>query len=463
MVKNSILKISEEEFMDLKEFEKGNRTERVYETIEKFHKKGYLLDSPIEKIQHPATNHLEYQMNRSLRSITLQMSQNCNLRCEYCPYSDNGLYDNRKHYEKNMSWETAKKAIDFLVDHSVEAEYVYISYYGGEPLINKKCLLDSMEYAVNKVNGKIIKFGMTTNGTLLDEEFLEAIKDYDIAITISLDGPEEVHNVHRKFRGGQGSYDIVYRNIKTILDKYPTISKKLDFNTVVSPDGDFKKVWNFFSDKENFCNFTNTNLSTLSTNYTTKDITYGTDFFEEATYKTLRAYLYLLGYLPDEDAGMYRSEIERVYKYSELYSPREVAKVAHPNGTCIPGLKKLFVDVEGNLYPCERADENSKFLRIGTLTDGFDFKKIRKILNVAEATEGKCKNCWAFYGCTMCPVAADTGKEDDYNCAYMSKKCKRIREAALESLKDYTMFRELKFRFHREGLENARKNLFISD
>lgn len=463
MVKNSILKISKENYYELQELEKGVRTEKNQSVLQDFQKKGYLLDSPIEKIQHPATEHVEYQMNRSLRAITLQMSQNCNLRCEYCPYCDNGLYDNRKHDNKNMSWETITRAIDFLIEHSVEAEYIYISYYGGEPLLNKKLLIDSMRYAVENVSGKIVKFGMTTNGTLLDDDFLAAISEFDVTITISLDGPEEIHDTHRKFSNGKGSYEIVRKNIKNIQENYPKLARKLDFNTVVSPDIEFKKIWEFFGNKDNFSNFTNTNLSTLSTNYTTKDIEYGKEYFEEVSYMNLRAYLYLLGFLPDEDAGMHRSVIERIYKYSEIYTPKTVPKIAHPNGTCIPGLKKLFVDVWGNLYPCERADENSEFLRIGTIYKGFDFEKVRYLLNVAATTENKCKNCWAFYGCTMCPVAADTGKDNKYKNTYMNSKCIRIKQAALEALKDYTMLRELKFRFYREGLENARKNLFISD
>lgn len=45
--------------------------------------------------------------------LMLQVTQQCNLRCEYCAYS--GMYDNRVHSNKRMDFKLAKKAIDFLL------------------------------------------------------------------------------------------------------------------------------------------------------------------------------------------------------------------------------------------------------------------------------------------------------------------------------------------------------------
>lgn len=84
-------------------------------------------------MEHPATRLLKYRLERCVNSITFQMSQNCNLRCSYCPYSDKGIYDNRTHIAKNMSWDTVQKGLEFLFQSSAEASELSISFYGESP------------------------------------------------------------------------------------------------------------------------------------------------------------------------------------------------------------------------------------------------------------------------------------------------------------------------------------------
>lgn len=68
------------------------------------------------EIEYPQGTNLEEILNNCMRIMTLQVTQNCNLRCKYCVYS--GSYSNRVHSNKRMSFETAKSAIDFLYAHS---------------------------------------------------------------------------------------------------------------------------------------------------------------------------------------------------------------------------------------------------------------------------------------------------------------------------------------------------------
>lgn len=61
------------------------------------------------EIEYPQGTNLEEILNNCMRIMTLQVTQNCNLRCKYCVYS--GSYSNRVHSNKRMSFETAKSAI----------------------------------------------------------------------------------------------------------------------------------------------------------------------------------------------------------------------------------------------------------------------------------------------------------------------------------------------------------------
>lgn len=128
---------------------------------------------------------------RGIHSMVLQVTQNCNFRCEYCPYTSN-TGNVRVHSDKNMSLEVALKAVDFLHEHSVDAKDVVISFYGGEPLLQFKTIQMVMEYAKERFEGKSLGFSMTTNATLLTEEIMAYFNENKMALMISLDGTKDV-------------------------------------------------------------------------------------------------------------------------------------------------------------------------------------------------------------------------------------------------------------------------------
>lgn len=93
--------------------------------------------------------------------------------------------------------------------------------------------------------------------------------------------------------------------------------------------------------------------------------------------------------------------------YKDLGSIFQLPEIAHPGGPCIPGSRRPMIDVDGNIFPCERVSEKSVNMCIGNIYRGFDEEKIRKILNVGKVTEKQCLNCWNFLHCGMCATAAD--------------------------------------------------------
>ena len=77
--------------------------------------------------------------------MTLLVTQKCNLRCEYC-FGDGGEYKNIG----IMSFEVAKRAIDFLYEHSRNTKDIVILFFGGEPLINFEVIKRSVGYCKEK-------------------------------------------------------------------------------------------------------------------------------------------------------------------------------------------------------------------------------------------------------------------------------------------------------------------------
>ena len=89
------------------------------EKVNLLKKEGFLKSNRVKITEHPYTLLLPDALQTRVCNLILQVTQNCNLRCEYCIYSGN--YDTRKHSNNRMSFEIAKKSIDFLIEHSKNA------------------------------------------------------------------------------------------------------------------------------------------------------------------------------------------------------------------------------------------------------------------------------------------------------------------------------------------------------
>lgn len=155
----------------------------------------------------------------SLSSLVLNVVQGCNMRCSYC-FADHGVYHDE---QKMMSRETAERAVDFLAG-STKRSYLYVYFFGGEPLLNKDVVLHTVRYTNAKAAelGKDTMFGITTNGTILDDEILACFDDNKFAVLVSSDGPKNIHDKQRSMANGDGSFDIVQRNLLK-LSEYKNI------------------------------------------------------------------------------------------------------------------------------------------------------------------------------------------------------------------------------------------------
>ena len=110
---NSLISVTADEYNDLKKLYDGEIESDACKTIQRYQKYGMFLKNSVQKLSHPETDYLQYHLNHRMQQLILQVTQQCNLRCGYCIYS--GLYHtNRQHNNKNMTFETAKKAIDFF-------------------------------------------------------------------------------------------------------------------------------------------------------------------------------------------------------------------------------------------------------------------------------------------------------------------------------------------------------------
>ena len=101
----------------------------------------------------------------------------------------------------------------------------------------------------------------------------------------------------------------------------------------------------------------------------------------------------------------------------------------------------MFIDADGNFYPCERVNEKSAVMRIGNLADGFDLDRIHQMINISQLTAEACKNCWAAMKCTQCIKYADAG--DTLSAEARLAHCEKVRAGILSDLKKIILLHEL--------------------
>lgn len=325
----------------------------VAERIEELKEQGYLSANRPRVLKHPETDNLSTYLNRNLSSVVLQLTQSCNFRCIYCPYTqENSL--TRNHEDNYMSWEVAKQTIDFLHQHSVDSNYVSINFYGGEPLLQFDLIKKCVEYCHKAFNGKEHIFGITTNGTLLTDEICKYMEKESFSILVSLDGIKSTNDKNRKFKfnSEKSTFDKVIKKLRYINDHYPKLFKKVSINMVIDPSVPFVEYKELLKNHL-FLKDTQISAILIDDSLSEKKNTYSDEFQEQFSYDIFMSYLHSIGrYNLIEELGILKRNIDSNANIFSLPTrDKTLGKINAPGGPCIPGKHRMLVDVDGKIYP----------------------------------------------------------------------------------------------------------------
>ncbi|MBQ6476687.1 MAG: radical SAM protein [Clostridia bacterium] len=397
------------------------KNEGIVKNLEKYQQMGYLQENCVTRIEHPEVPYLEYYLQNRIQYLILQVTQQCNLRCGYCIYS--GAYPHqRTHSVQKVTWETAKEALDYYLEHSTDASRVTVGFYGGEPLLALGLIKRCVQYVKDHVKGKKIAFHITTNGTLLDPETFAYLNEQGFQILISLDGGKTEHDRNRRFVDGTGSFDVIMNNIRRIRELYPEDVKTIMFNAVMTPQSDLSCMMETFRTDEV--------LSDHHVMFNDVADALGDDpeaherFWSLRRFEYLKFYLALGNKLPwSAVSPMAERALSNLYTtYEQMQGREQMTSCMHHNGPCVAGSARLFVTTNGDLYPCQNVSELYDYFRIGNLRDGIDVEKVRRLVNNGIITENRCIDCWKLRLCSICSqnikFGGKTITEDDkmVNC-----------------------------------------------
>lgn len=292
----------------------------------------------------------------------IHLTQRCNLRCKYC-------------YENKNENEISFKSIQQLIDNEIneKRDYTVLIFYGGEPLLRKDLIYDTIDYIKSKKSKTTFYFGMTTNGTLLDEQFIEYIaRNNFLNIAYSFDGSRETQNLNRVTLEGEGTFDIVENNAKKLLKSHKNVVAMV----VV----------------------TKNNINKLKDNI---------EYLIKVGFKKFNLLFDYLQDWQDEDLKVIKeqySEVAEIY-YNKILKEEDIdislfdekinthiKEGYNCNEDCNLGVKSINVGTDGNFYPCMQFVGDEKYI-IGNCEKGIDFSAREKLIARAGLENEICKEC----------------------------------------------------------------------
>lgn len=158
---------------------------------------------------------LQYEECPDAFETTILTTFNCNFRCVYC--FEESVKDNVM-----MDKATSDRAIRWLITKMESRRHtrLFIVYYGGEPLMNIRPIYDISWHmqAWAGANGAEFAFGIITNGSLLSRHLIDIFRTVGLKeVRVSIDGSREFHDAMRPFADGRPSFDVIMKNIRSII------------------------------------------------------------------------------------------------------------------------------------------------------------------------------------------------------------------------------------------------------
>lgn len=310
-----------------------------------------------------------------VRSMTLNVTQVCNLHCVYCAAGGDGSFGDPV---KRISIDKTLPQLRFFLGKLQPGDEFRLTFLGGEPLLYPEgieLIVDDVnEFAARK--NLHVQFVVVTNGTQFHERSIQLLQKMQAQVTISIDGPAEINDRLRPNKGGQGVSEKTIKGIRELLLHKAKIGR-IGFSGVFgSRNPDLLAAYHFYQSFDiDWFDFTFDHLETckeVSDSYTAELGKVAALAFQEGGEKQLR-------------------KIKLFDTYFEILDQQKKVK-----NFCGAGKTFLIADARNHLYACPwlvgRKDEI-----VGTGENLFSEKLVAYQKPLVELNS--CQDCWARFVC----------------------------------------------------------------
>ncbi len=323
-------------------------------------------------------------------SVTFHLTHACNLRCTYC-YTGEKIHI-------GMNRETAEKAIQFTMREaeSNNVTDLEIVFFGGEPLLKSSLLY----HIVDRFNELLaigsktrVSYKLSTNGLLLGKEVMQELGRRRVYVSVSLDGPPEVHDAYRVGLRGESTSERLQALIPGWLEWNPC----MNVTCVVVPETasrlDRSVEW----------------LVAQGFNYVTVTLDYSAAWSLD-DFKQLRQALERLAAIYER----WHTSEKKVFVSCFDLRIQSHTRMNQASCRCSFGSSEFSISPSGRLYPCVQfvqEDDKSAFV-IGDIEHGFDEAKRSHLRQQSMLSKPECAGCAIADRCSKwctCINYASTG------------------------------------------------------
>ena len=347
-----------------------------------------------------------------VKALCLLVSHTCNLNCNYC-FAAQGRF---KGEAGLMSFETGKRALDFLIENSEDRKNLEVDFFGGEPLLNFEVCKELVAYArsIEKEKNKNFRFTLTTNGIGITDEVIEWANRECYNVVLSLDGRKEVNDRFRKDLSGEGSYERIVPKFQDFVRRRGDRGYYIR-GTYTHHNTDFTRDIFHMADDLGFTELSMEPVVCASELLAGDGPKKGTDEAkvknqgekapDETSFTEQR--------LTEKDIPVLKEQYEILAKdmirrrregkpitfYHYMLDLEEGPCIYKRISGCGAGTEYLAVTAWGELYPCHQFVNDPEY-KMGNIWDGLDNEKLQeefKLCNVYAKPE--CRDCWARLYC----------------------------------------------------------------
>ncbi len=311
-----------------------------------------------------------------IRSLTLNVSQICNLHCTYCAAGGDGTYGDPV---RSLAIEKTIPQLQWLLAKVPAGEVFTVTFLGGEPLLYPKVIQALCEFATEfaEQHEISVRFAVVTNGTLINRTILQMLTDFKFSVVVSLDGPPEINDRTRPDKTGRGATAKIVENLNALVEVRSKLAA-LGLSAVFDQNNmEVVKAYEFFSplavDYFEF-NFSHTEKSSELS-----------ELFVSQMQEVAR-----LAY----DRGG-EEELRRIKLFDNYF--RRLDDQQRVENFCGSGRSFLMIDARNNAYSCPwLVGDRKDFLGRGT---ELDEKQLLESSATQTIEQNGCGSCWARYLC----------------------------------------------------------------
>jgi radical SAM protein with 4Fe4S-binding SPASM domain len=324
------------------------------------------------------TNYGEFDTNQNnYRAIVLPIAAKCNLNCPYC-FAQTGEGFNFD----NFTTKDIERIATFLINKNPDETLpINIIFFGGEPLLNLSTIKFTINYFKENHPQRQITYSITTNGTIMNNEIIQLLKENNFAILLSLDGPDNEFNL-RKFKDGKSSVNKVIENINllkqnninieiraTLVSNNPYIIETYDFFEQLAIP--FNIIFAYSSENKTHANLSNYDNETLQR-------------IQIQLEKLLQYYIQKL----KQKKPIYNGSLNHV---ADVIRFRIIKNIP-----CGAGINYYTIMANGDIFACAHLMNEPQY-KIGNIES--DVINKNSVVPVHIENIEECKTCWAKYLC----------------------------------------------------------------